>query len=314
MSDILLSVVVPVYNEEESIKTSIKRLLDVIDNIDGECEIILSNDGSRDGTVGIIKMMASEDDRIKLVDLSRNFGQQIAITAGLDYSSGRAVVIIDADMQDPPELIPDMLKLWRDGNDVVYGQRIVREGESFFKKVSAKIFYRLLRSLTGRDIPVDSGAFRLIDRRVCDALISMREANRFTRGLVNWVGFKQTPIRFHRDERLAGETKFTLGKMINLALDAIISFSFKPLRFATYVGSGISALSFIYLIYIIISTLAGTRTEAGWASLAAINLFLSGMILIILGIMGEYIGRAYEETKNRPLYWVRDEINFKDEE
>jgi polyisoprenyl-phosphate glycosyltransferase len=305
------SIVVPVYNEEAVVRESYKRLKKTAEGLDGTYEIIFVNDGSRDKTAEIINEICRDDPCIKLIDFSRNFGHQIAITAGMDYSTGQAVVVIDADLQDPPEVIPEMIKKWREGYDVVYGKRLVRKGESVFKKITAKIFYRTLRRLTDVDIPLDTGDFRLIDRRVCDELKRVGERNRFVRGIISWLGFKQTGVEFVRDKRFAGETKYPLKKMLKFAFDAIASFSYKPLKLIAYVGVFLSALSFLYLIFVIYQAIFTDNTVQGWASILAATLFFNGIVLIMLGIIGQYVGRIYDEAKNRPLYIVRRTTNIK---
>ncbi len=311
MGQIVCSVVVPVYNEEEVIQETYKRLKHVMDGLQESYEIIFVNDGSRDKTRDLAAAICAQDSCVKLIDFSRNFGHQTAITAGMDCSAGQAVVVIDADLQDPPEVIPQMLAKWREGYDVVYGQRIKREGETFFKKFTAKLFYRALRSMTEVDIPVDTGDFRLIDRKVCDALKQVSERNRYIRGIISWLGFKSTPVEFVREKRFAGTTKYPLKKMVKFASDAIMSFSYKPLKLATYFGFFVSGASFIYLILTVILKLCGVvETVAGWASIVAIMLFFNGIILLILGIIGEYIGRIYDEAKGRPLYVIQEVVNF----
>lgn len=304
------SIVVPAFNEQEVLEETYKRLTEVMEQTKENYEIIFINDGSRDRTYEIAEEICKRDLHIKLINFSRNFGHQIAVTAGMKYSSGQAIVIIDADLQDPPKVILDMIQKWKEGYDVVYGQRLKREGETFFKKFTAKCFYRMLNKMTSMEIPVDTGDFRLIDRKVCDVMNSIREKNRYVRGLVTWVGFKQTAVEYKRESRFAGETKYPLKKMIKLATDAILSFSYKPLRLAGLVGGVLSACSFIYLIVIIIQKLFTDTTQPGWASIFAIILFFNGVSLILHSITGEYVGRIYEETKNRPLYIVRDTINF----
>ncbi|MCD9025987.1 glycosyltransferase family 2 protein [Cohnella silvisoli] len=305
-----LSVVVPMYNEEEVIEVTYRRLKTVLDTIGETYEIVFVNDGSRDKTSNIVRGMCAADHNVKLVEFSRNFGHQIAVTAGMDHSSGRTVVLIDADLQDPPELIVDMVARWREGYDVVYGKRIERKGESWFKKMTAAMFYRLLRSMTSVNIPVDTGDFRLMDRKVCDALTSMRERSRFIRGMVSWAGFKQTSVDYVRDERFAGETKYPLRKMIKLSLDAMTSFSTKPLKIASVLGFVLSAIGFIYLFIVLYQRFFTDTTTQGWTSLIAISLLFHGITLSLLGVLGEYIGRTYEESKRRPLYLLSDAINF----
>lgn len=308
------SVVVPVFNEELVVEESYKRLKAVMDTTGEAYELIFVNDGSRDKTEELVSGLCDRDSHVKMISFSRNFGHQTAITAGMDASSGQAIVVIDADLQDPPEVILEMIEKWKEGFDVVYGQRISREGETVFKKLTAKAFYRLLKSLTSVDIPVDTGDFRLIDRKVCDVLSSLTEKNRYVRGLVSWVGFRQTAVRFHRKERFAGETKYPLKKMLKFALDGITTFSYKPLKLSTYVGFLVSLLSFIYLLVVIGLKLFTDQTVAGWASALSVSLIFNGVILMMLGIIGEYIGRIYDETKNRPLYVIREKKGFTDEE
>lgn len=300
------SIIVPMYNEEEVIEETYKRLREVMDRAQEPYELVFVNDGSRDRTVEIVSRLSLEDSHVRLIQFSRNFGHQIAITAGMDYAEGQAIVVIDADLQDPPEVILDMIAKWKEGYDVVYGKRLKRKGETFFKKTTALFFYRLLRSLTSVDIPVDTGDFRLIDRKVADVLRGLKEKNRFVRGLVSWVGFRQTSVEYVREERWAGETKYPLKKMLRFAMDAITSFSHKPLRIATYIGFALSGVSFIYLLVVLIQALFTKTTTQGWASIVAINLFFNGIVLILLGVIGEYIGRIYDESKDRPLYIVQE--------
>ncbi|HOQ76539.1 MAG TPA: glycosyltransferase family 2 protein [Thermoclostridium sp.] len=315
MEKIVCSVIVPMYNEEEVIHETYRRLTRVMKDFGEGYEIIMINDGSRDKTGEIISQLCKQDSNVKMIDFARNFGHQTAITAGMDYAAGDCMVIIDGDLQDPPELIPEMIRIWREGYDVVYGKRISRKGETFFKKFTAKCFYRILKALTDVDIPVDTGDFRLIDRKVCEALKQLPERNRYVRGLMSWVGFKQKALEFERAERFAGETKYPLKKMIKLASDGIISFSYKPLKLATYIGSAISIISFLYLIVVIIQRIFWPHsTQSGWASLIAVSLFFNGIILLMLGIIGEYIGRIYDEAKGRPLYIIKRLENMEDRE
>lgn len=311
---IFLSVIVPMYNEEEVIEVTYNRLKAVLKSLGETYELVFVNDGSRDRTAAIVRSICERDRAVKLVDFSRNFGHQIAVTAGMDHASGRTVVLIDADLQDPPELILDMVAKWREGYDVVYGQRVERKGESMFKKATAAMFYRLLRSMTSVNIPVDTGDFRLMDRKVCDALTQMRERSRFIRGMVSWAGFKQTSVEYVREERFAGETKYPLRKMIRLSLDAITSFSTKPLKIAGVLGFILSAVGFVYLLVVLYQHFFTNSTEPGWTSLVAISLLFNGITLSLLGVLGEYIGRIYEETKGRPLYLVSQTVNFAGDE
>ncbi len=312
---ILCSVIVPMYNEEAVLDETCRRLTDIMVNSGVSYEIVFVNDGSRDKTPQLLRAYCEKDNRIKLVDFARNFGHQVAITAGMDYAAGQCMVIIDGDLQDPPELIPDMISLWQSGYDVVYGKRISRKGDTFFKKITAKLFYRMLHSMTEVNIPVDTGDFRLIDRRVADTLKQLPERSRYVRGLMSWVGFKQTAIEFERAERFAGETKYPLKKMIKLAMDGIMSFSYKPLKFASWIGVTISGISFVYLLIVLLQRIfMPSSTQSGWASLIGVSLFFNGIILLMLGIIGEYIGRIYDEAKGRPLYIINELKNMEDRE
>lgn len=313
MSDIkqpIFSIIVPVYNEELVLNECYKRLKNVLDTTKEFYEIIFINDGSVDSTLEKAIALTRIDPKIKIINFSRNFGHQLAITAGMDNAMGNAIIIIDADLQDPPEIILDMIKKWKEGYEVVYGKRIKRKGEGLFKKLSAKIFYRALKSMTTVDIPVDTGDFRLIDRKVCNALRQLPERNRYVRGLVSWVGFKQCAVEYNRDERFAGNTKYPLKKMLKFASDGITAFSYKPLKLATYIGVGVSGLSFILIISVIYQKLFTSRTIQGWASLAALALFFNGVVLIMLGIIGEYIGRIFDEVKGRPQYIISEKIGI----
>ena len=310
MKKTTISVVVPMFNEEEVVYESYKRLKGVMDSLNETYELVFVNDGSRDATPVIVRHICEADPTVHLIDFARNFGHQTAITAGMDYASGDAVVVIDADLQDPPEVIPDMIAKWREGFDVVYGKRAERKGETFFKRFTSAAFYRVLRALTDVDIPVDTGDFRLIDRKVCDALKLIKERNRYVRGLISWLGFRQTGVEYVRDKRFAGETKYPLKKMLRFAFDAITSFSFKPLKLSSYVGVTISLGGFAYLMVVLYLKLFTDRTITGWASMMAVSLFFNGVVLMMLGIIGEYIGRIYDEAKGRPLYLVRDTLNF----
>lgn len=305
-----ISIVIPMYNEEEVIAETYRRLREVMLQQPEAFELVFVNDGSRDRTAEIVREIASRDRTVRLIDFSRNFGHQVAISAGMDYAMGDAIVVIDADLQDPPAVILQMIAKWKEGYDVVYGRRLKRKGETAFKKLTAKMFYRLLRSMTTVDIPVDTGDFRLIDRRVCDVLRSLKEKNRYVRGLVSWAGFKQTAVEYVREERFAGETKYPLKKMIKFAADGITSFSYKPLKLATYLGMAVSVVSFVYLIIVIVQKLFTDSTQTGWASTVAILLFFNGIMLMLMGIIGEYIGRIYDETKDRPLYIVREASGY----
>ena len=306
----IFSVIVPVYNEELVLNECYNRLKKVLDTTNEPYEIIFINDGSVDSTLEKAIELTRIDPKIKIINFSRNFGHQLAITAGMDNAMGRAIIIIDADLQDPPEVILAMIKKWEDGYMVVYGKRLKRKGEGLFKKVSAKIFYKFLKSMTTVDIPVDTGDFRLIDRKVCDVLRLLPERNRYVRGLVSWVGFKQCAVEYNRDERFAGSTKYPLKKMLKFASDGITAFSYKPLKLATFMGVSVSGLSFILIIVVVYQKLFTSRTIQGWTSLAALVLFFNGVVLIMLGIIGEYIGRIFDEVKGRPQYIIADKIGI----
>ncbi|MDQ7097162.1 glycosyltransferase family 2 protein [Desulfosporosinus sp. PR] len=303
-SDIRYSVVIPVYNEEAVLEQTYRRLKQVMTSTGETYELIFVNDGSSDHSVAVIKSFCDKDKSVKLISFSRNFGHQVAITAGMDFSAGAAVVVIDADLQDPPELILKMIAKWQEGYEVVYAKRNHRNGETFFKKQTAHLFYRLLRASTEIDIPVDTGDFRLIDRKVCDVLKELPEKNRYVRGLVSWVGFRQTAVSYDRDPRLAGESKYPLQKMIKLSLDGLTSFSFKPIKLASYSGVLLTALGFVYGLLLLLFKVFGSTVIGGWNLVLASELVLTGFLLIIMGIMGEYLGRIYDEARNRPLYIV----------
>lgn len=302
------------YYEEKVADECCRRITAVMESCGYPYELVFVNDGSRDRTLEILEGFAAKDKRVKVISFSRNFGHQLAVTAGIDKARGSAVVIIDADLQDPPELIPDMLRLWEQGYDVVYARRKKRKGESFFKLVTAKLFYRVLDKLSDVRIPLDTGDFRLIDARVADELRKMRERNRFLRGMISWMGFRQTPLEYERNERFAGETKYPFKKMVKLALDGIISFSSKPLKLAQYLGFfAVFCAAAVFLYSVACRLIGGRNLVSGWASIMTAVTFLGGVQLISVGILGEYIARMYEESKNRPLYIIEKEINTDDE-
>ena len=305
-----LSVIIPIFNEEQVLEALYQRLTGIAAELDVTYEFVFVNDGSRDRSLGLLKSLASRDPHVRILDFSRNFGHQVAITAGMDYAQGEAVVVIDADLQDPPELIARMLEKWREGFDVVYAVREKREGDTLFKRATAALFYRLLKRITNVDIPLDTGDFRLMSRRAIEAMKLFRERNRFVRGLVSWIGFRQTGVHFVRAERYAGETKYPLKKMLRFAVDGIVSFSFIPLQLATIFGFIASAMSFAGILWVIYLRLFTEATITGWASLMVIMLFLGGVQLLTLGIVGEYIGRIYDEVKRRPLYLVQEALGF----
>jgi len=298
----LLSVVVPCVDEEEVSAVTHEKLTATLSGIDLDYEIIYVDDGSRDRTYDILKGIHDVDNHVLLVKFSRNFGHQVAISAGADHASGDAVVFIDADLQDPPEVIPRMIDEWRKGFDVVYGKRKSREGETTFKLVTAKYFYKTINKLAEIDIPLDTGDFRLMDRRAVEALRALPERDRFVRGLVTWIGFRQTPLEYERQKRYAGSTKYPLKKMIKFAMDGILSFSLLPLKLATTVGFLASGLALAGIVYAITLRLFTDIWVSGWTTLLIAVLFLGGVQLICLGIIGEYVGRNYFESKKRPLY------------
>ncbi|MBB6674283.1 glycosyltransferase family 2 protein [Cohnella nanjingensis] len=300
------SIVVPVYNEEAVIHDTYRELKAVMDGIGERYELVFVNDGSRDRTADILKGYAERDRDVKLIDFSRNFGHQIAITAGMDYASGEAVVVIDADLQDPPSLIPRMIAKWREGYDVVYAKRTARKGETAFKRWTAHAFYRLLQATADVDIPVDTGDFRLLDRRVCEELRRLPEKNRYVRGLVSWVGFRQTSVEYVRDERLAGETQYPLRKMLKLSLDGMTSFSSKPLKLSTTAGLLLMGAGILYALIELGAISFGGASFSGWQTVIVLQLLFTGFLLAAIGMAGEYIGRIYDEAKGRPLYIVRE--------
>jgi dolichol-phosphate mannosyltransferase len=305
----LISVVVPVFNESEVIGTFYDRATHVLTAIEGfDYELIFVNDGSNDGSHERLSALAAADPRVRVLKFSRNFGHQIAITAGLDYARGDCVVVIDADLQDPPEVINAMIERWRDGFDVVYGVRAEREGEGTMKLVTASLFYRLLVRLTSLQIPVDVGDFRLMSRRAVDQLKQLREKDRFVRGLVSWIGFRQTGVTYHRDKRYAGHTKYPFSKMIEFAMDGITSFSTAPLKLASWLGYSAALLAFLYLLSVIVQQSLGYTVE-GWATIMVAVLFLGSVQLICLGIVGEYLGRIFNEVKPRPMYVVEEVLS-----
>jgi glycosyltransferase involved in cell wall biosynthesis len=306
-----LSIVIPIFNEEANIDILYKRLSTVLSGITSHYEMIFINDGSKDRSLEKIKVFASEDNKIKFIDFSRNFGHQIAVTAGLDKSIGKAVVIIDADLQDPPEIIFDLYTKMKEGYQVVYAKRKKRQGESFMKRTTAKLFYRLLAKITSVDIPVDTGDFRIIERKVVDELKKMPEQQKFLRGQISWVGFNQTFIEYDRDERQHGKTGYTYKKMIKLALDGITSFSEFPLKVASMTGFVFSGISFLLILYALYGRFVLNTNQPGWTSLMLSVSFIGGIQLLCIGIIGEYIGRIGANIRNRPLYII-NESNIKE--
>lgn len=305
-----LSVVVPMYNEEDGLDIFFRRLLPVLDRLDMRYEVVCVNDGSKDETLARLVELRASNPAIKVVGLSRNFGKEIALAAGIDYARGGVIVPIDADLQDPPELIPELVAKWREGFDVVYATRQSRHSDSLVKRATAALFYRSFDRLASTKIPHNTGDFRLIDRCVADVLTRMPERARFMKGLFAWVGFRQTKLLYDREERGAGKSKWKYRKLWNLAIDGIISFSTVPLRVWTYVGLVISSLAFLYAGFLVIRTLVRGVDVPGYASLMVVVLFLGGIQLLTLGIIGEYLGRVYEEVKGRPLYVVSETHGF----
>jgi len=305
-SKIQLSVVVPAYNEEEVLPEFHRRVTDVLNHLSGLSEIVYVNDGSKDNTIRVLLDLCANDRRVIVVDLSRNFGKEIALTAGLDYARGEAVVVIDADLQDPPELIPAMVKYWHEGFDVVYARREAREGETWFKKTTAKLFYWVMRRVSRVDVPEDTGDFRLLSRRALDALKLLRERHRFMKGLFAWIGYPSKAIMYRRDPRFAGETKWNYWKLWTLALEGFTSFTTAPLKIATYFGMVVALSAFLFATFVVYKTLVYGDPVTGYPSLMVVVLFLGGIQLMALGIIGEYLGRMFMETKLRPLYLVKD--------
>ena len=303
-----LSVVIPIFNEEAVLPELARRLNAVLPTLGVDWDVVFVDDGSSDRSLEIISQMARQDAHFSVISLSRNFGHQIAITAGLDHVDSDAVVIMDADLQDPPEVIAQMLAKWREGFEMVYGKRISRAGESWFKKGTAAAFYRILLKLSDFGIPVEAGDFRLLDRNVVSAIRQVRELHRFMRGLVSWVGFRQTPVLYERQSRAAGQTKYSFVKMLLFALDAITSFSVQPLRTASFVGLAIACSGAVGILWMLYLKLYTDKVVPGLASVFCLILFLGGTQLVFLGIIGEYLGRVYQESKNRPLYFVRETV------
>ena len=303
---VLISVVVPVYNEEEVLPAFHKRTSAVLDSMSIAAEVVYVNDGSDDNTLAVLKDLRERDSRVAIVELSRNFGKEIALTAGLDHAKGSAVIVIDADLQDPPELMPTLVKDWQDGFDVVYAKRSTREGETFLKKATAHAFYRLISRVSRVEMPEDVGDFRLLSRQTVDSLKQLREQHRFMKGLFAWIGYSQKAVLYQREPRFAGRSKWNYWRLWNFAIEGITSYTIAPLKVATYVGIAIALLGFAYAGVIVYRTLMYGNPVAGYPSLIVLILFLGGVQLITLGMIGEYLGRVFDETKRRPLYFVRD--------
>jgi dolichol-phosphate mannosyltransferase len=304
------SIVVPLLDEEQVLPALVERLTGVLDGLDGPWEIVLVDDGSRDGTYGLAVELHTRDERVKVVRLSRNFGHQLALSAGLDVAAGEAVITMDGDLQHPPEVIPELVAAWQAGNDIVYGVMEERHGETWFKALTAGAFYRVLGRMSDIDVPQAAGDFRLVDRRALAAFRAMRESNRYLRGMFSWIGFQQAGIPYSSPPRAAGRSKYTPRKMMRLATDAIIGFSDRPLRQALNVGFVVSALSIAFGLSAVVVKLAGGFSVPGWASLMVLFGVVGGIQLIVLGVIGEYVGRIYDEVKHRPLYLVRERHGF----
>lgn len=309
------SIIIPIFNEEGTINELSSRLIQTMKSLSDYYEIIFINDGSKDNSLKLIEKLSYQDCKIKIIDLSRNFGHEIAITAGLDYAKGEAIIIMDGDLQHPPEVIPELIKKWKNGYEIINTIRQDNKEISLFKKFSAILFYKLMINLTGIDISYASN-FKLIDKKVLNSLKSIRERIRFLRGLIKWIGFKQEKVKYVAQKRYAGYSKYSIKKMIKLAIDGITSFTLIPLRIATYIGIIVSLISFIYGLYVLYIKLFTNYAVPGWTSLLGAVLFLGGIQLLTIGVMGEYIGRIYEETKQRPLYFIRKtwRINKKNNE
>jgi polyisoprenyl-phosphate glycosyltransferase len=306
METVKYSIVIPLYNEEEILPLLVERLRQIMAELDGPAEVVMVDDGSRDHTFQLARAASASDPRFKVIQFSRNFGHQLAITAGLDATSGDAVIIMDADLQDPPHVILQMVEKWREGYEVVYGRRQRREGERPFKTLTASVFYSLLRRIADIDTPVDVGDFRLVDRKALNAFLRMRESNRYVRGMFSWVGFRQVEVPYVRDRRPAGTTHYTLRKMAMLACDGIVGFSTAPLRLALSTGVFLAFAAVLYGMVAISLKLAGLSLVPGYASLLCAITFLSGIQLIVMGMVGLYVGRIYDESRARPLYVVRE--------
>ncbi len=300
------SIIAPIYNENDNLPELYRRVREVMDSTGDPWELVLVDDGSTDGSTETIRTLAQQDDRVRPVIFARNFGHQIAVTAGMDYARGQAVIIIDADLQDPPEVILKLIARWQEGYEVVYAVRTEREGETWFKKATAALFYRLIYRITDVEIPLDTGDFRLLDRKVVTVMKQMRERHRFLRGMSAWVGFRQIGVPYKRAPRYAGETKYPLRKMLRLALNAITGFSYFPLQLATYFGFLSAGLAIVAIPLVIYLRMSGSQAFYGQATTLIAVLFLGGVQLISLGVLGEYIGRLYDEAKGRPLYIVRE--------
>ena len=308
-----ISIVIPAYNEEESLPYLYERIVKLIDTIENyEFEILFINDGSKDKTLELIKQYRKQDNRFSYVNLSRNFGKETAMIAGLDYATGDAVVFMDADLQDPPEILPELIKYWEEGYDDVYAKRKTREGETFFKKITSKLYYKVLQKLTNIEIQKDTGDFRLLDRRCVNAIKKLRESQRCSKSIFSWIGYNKKEVLFDREARVAGKTKWNYKKLVDLAIDGITSFTTSPLRISTYISIPTFITLFVYFVYVIAKSCVIHEPVQAFQAIILLNLFFFGIIILLIGIIGEYLGRIFNETKNRPLYFV-DEYNDKKE-
>ena len=310
MTSPVYSLVVPIYNEEAVLPLLLRRLDALLDSLDGPAEAIFVDDGSKDTSPIVCEAKARADSRYRFIKLARNFGHQIAITTGMEHARGEAVVVMDADLQDPPEVVLEMIAKWREGHEIVYAERLSREGESAFKRVTADLFYRLIGKLSDVEIPRNVGDFRLVDRRALDAFLAMPERERFVRGMFAWIGFRQAVVTFHRPPRAAGETKYSLARMARLAANGLVSFSDAPLRLALWAGLAVSAMAGFYGLWVIAMSLAHADFERGWSSIVVLVTFLGGANMLMTGILGVYVGRIYSEVKQRPLYVVERRVGF----
>ena len=304
------SLVVPIFNEEAVLPVLLRRLDGLLPRLDGPAEVIFVDDGSTDTSPIVLEARARADNRFRLLRLSRNFGQQVAMTSGMARARGQAIVIMDADLQDPPEIMLDMIAKWREGFEIVYAQRLSRDGESPFKLVTANLFYRVMGKLSDVDLPQNVGDFRLVDRKALDSFLAMPERDRFVRGMFSWIGFRQTVVQFHRPARAAGETKYSLAKMIRLAASGLVSFSDAPLRAALWAGVAVCGIAAAYALFVVAAWAAGAHLERGWSSIIVVMTFLGGANMLMTGVLGVYIGRIHSEVKRRPLYFVDREIGF----
>lgn len=299
-----LSIVAPAYNEEQVLPEFHRRLVTVLDSLSADAEIVYINDGSTDNTLGVIQDLRAGDPRVALIDLSRNFGKEIALTAGIDHACGDALIVIDTDLQDPPELIPQLVQAWLEGHDVVYAKRTERQGETWLKKITARAFYRILQRMSRVKLPEDTGDYRLLSRRAADALRQLREQHRYMKGLFSWIGFRQKAVLYRREPRFAGQTKWNYWRLWNFALDGITSFTIVPLKIASYMGFILSFTAFLYGSWTIVKTLMFGDPVRGYPSLMTVLLFIGGIQLLFIGVIGEYLGRMFDESKRRPLYFL----------